>query len=198
MNNSDIKSILFLGPDDSPLIQWLESQGEKVVQTSKKLAENSFRYQDFDFLISYGYRHILSKTILDNFPDTAINLHISYLPWNRGADPNFWSFMDHTPKGVTIHHLDEGIDTGDIIVQQEILFDSAQETLATSYTKLQEAIQILFRENWRNIKSGKCLRSPQSGQGSEHKLFDMDAYKDQLSNGWDTPITTVENINKGK
>ena len=38
-------------------------------------------------------------------------MHISYLPFNRGAHPNYWSFKDNSPKGVTIHFIDNGIDT---------------------------------------------------------------------------------------
>ena len=55
----------------------------------------------------------------------------------EGQDPNLWSFIEDTPKGVTIHEIDEGIDTGDIIFQKEIVLNS-NETLASSYEKLQE------------------------------------------------------------
>ncbi|MCL0081308.1 hypothetical protein M1N64_03665 [Peptococcaceae bacterium] len=55
---------------------------------------------------------------MDKFQGRAINLHISFLPWNRGADPNFWSFIENAPVGVSIHYLDEGIDTGDRKKQQ--------------------------------------------------------------------------------
>ena len=85
------ESILFLGPEDSPLIAWLRAQGEDVAQTSDALSTDVVSNRGYSFLISYGYRHILRNDILSLFPDKAINLHISYLPWNRGADPNFWS-----------------------------------------------------------------------------------------------------------
>ncbi len=130
--------------------------------------------KDFDWLISYGYRHILKKEILDLFPDRAINLHISYLPWNRGADPNLWSFLEDTPKGVTIHYMDEGLDTGDIIYQQEVEMDE-DDTLATSYQKLSDAIEGLFIEKWESILSGDCPRIPQ-GQGSYHRSSDKDIF----------------------
>ncbi len=63
---------------------------------------------------------------------SIINLHISFLPWNRGAHPNFWSFYDDTPKGVTIHLIDEGIDTGAIIYQKEITFDRNEKTFESN------------------------------------------------------------------
>lgn len=183
--------ILFLGSEDSPLIAWLRDHGEQVIQTADKLSAQDVLEQGYTFLISYGYRHILHKGILDIFPSKAINLHISYLPWNRSADPNFWSFVEDTPKGVTIHYLDEGVDTGDIIVQKEIEFDSERETLATSYEKLQAAIQDLFKQNWPNIKSGKCQRQKQVGKGSTHKLKDKEGLSHLLTDGWNTPVSAL-------
>jgi methionyl-tRNA formyltransferase len=127
--------------------------------------------KDFDFIISYGYRHILKKDILDLFPFRAINLHISFLPWNRGADPNYWSIVENTPKGVTIHYMDEGLDTGDIIDQVEVEFDD-HDTFATSYSKLHKEITNLFKKQWPYIKLGKCNRIKQKGKGSYHNSKD--------------------------
>ncbi len=44
---------------------------------------------------------------------------MGYLPFNRGAHPNFWSFMEKTPSGVTMHEINSGIDKGKIIVQKK-------------------------------------------------------------------------------
>ena len=129
--------------------------------------------KDFDFLISYGYRHILKRDILDLFPDKAINLHISMLPWNKGADPNYWSFVDDTPKGVTIHYMDEGLDTGDIIAQRVVEM-SRDETLSTSYEKLHAAMLMLLHEQLPSILDGTCSRTKQIGKGSYHKSADKD------------------------
>lgn len=182
------KRILFLGDHQSPLYHWLRENGETVHQYSDKISKNFILDHKIDFLISYGYRHIIKKDVLDLLPSRAINLHISYLPWNRGADPNLWSFIYDTPKGVTIHYIDEGLDTGDIIYQKVVHFDCAEDTLATSYQKLQLAIQQLFFENWTSIKEGRCPRIKQVGVGSTQKSRDKRSVENLLSNGWDTPI----------
>jgi len=184
--------ILFLGPEDSRLISWLREQGEEVMQTADKLLAHDVSEQGYSFLISYGYRHILRKDILSLFIERAINLHISYLPWNRGADPNLWSFVEDTPKGITIHYLDEGVDTGDIIVQKEIEFDSDRETLATSYEKLQMAIQDMFYQNWQRIKNRKCPRKKQVGKGSTHTVKDKESFCHLLTDGWNTPVSVLD------
>lgn len=189
--------LLFLGPPDSPILTWLIEQGENVFSTADKISADYVIENQFNFLVSYGYRHILRKNILDLFPNSAINLHISYLPYNRGADPNFWSFIEDTPKGVSIHHLDEGVDTGDIIVQKEMSFDPSVETLGSSYQKLQVEIQSLFFKNWDFIKNQKSRRTPQVGAGTAHKLKDKEHLMHLLEkDGWNTKVSALVNVNK--
>ena len=69
--------------------------------------------------MSFGYRKIIHNKILKKLHKPIVNLHISYLPYNRGSHPAFWAFLDRTPSGVTIHELDKGIDTGKIIFQKK-------------------------------------------------------------------------------
>jgi methionyl-tRNA formyltransferase len=190
--------ILFLGAPDSHVFLWLKQQGEDVHSTLDKITVDYVLENKFNFLISYGYRYVLKKEILDLFPNRAINLHISYLPYNRGSDPNFWSFIDGTPKGVTIHYLDEGVDTGDIIVQKEVVFDSLEtETLASSYQKLHTEIQNLFFQNWESIKSQRCSRRPQVGNGTVHKEKDKEALLHLIEkDGWNTKLSVLVDYGK--
>jgi len=185
------KKVLFLGPEDSPLLAWIKNQGDEVIQSADKLSPEEVAQQNFDFLVSYGYRHIIRKEILDLFPDRAVNLHISYLPWNRGADPNLWSFIEDSPKGVTIHYVDEGLDTGDIIIQKRVDFDLDTETLATSYQKLHREIQQLFKEVWNDIKHLQCPRKKQIGDGSMHLAREKESLGNLLNAGWDTPVSEL-------
>lgn len=98
-----------------------------------------------------------------------INLHISYLPWNRGSSPNIWSFIDDTPRGVTIHKIDIGLDTGDIIFQKNVSFDENKETLFSSYKKLNEEVVDLLKKHWQEIYKGNYVAVPQKGKGTYHK-----------------------------
>jgi methionyl-tRNA formyltransferase len=188
--------ILFLGPSDSPVVDWLRKKGENVFSTEKKITKDFVINKSFSFLISYGYRFILKKEILDLFPDRSINLHISLLPYNRGADPNFWSFIEGTPKGVTIHYLDQGVDTGDIIIQKEIKFVSPDvETLSSSYNKLQKEIQNLFFQNWNSIKKQTNNRTSQEGFSTSHKVKDKDDLLFLMEpDGWNTRISKLINF----
>lgn len=195
--NETKNKVLFLGPSDSPIFTWLVERGENVFSRTEKISVDYVIENQFTFLVSYGFRHILRKDVLDLFPNSAINMHISYLPYNRGADPNFWSFIENTPKGVTIHYLDEGVDTGDIIAQKELFFDLDVETLGSSYEKLQLEIQNLFFQNWDTIKNQKCDRIVQVGKSTTHRLKDKKPLLHLMEkNGWNTKVSTLINFSE--
>lgn len=185
-------AVLFLGPADSPLLAWLRSQGGGVEQTDGRIDAAFVRAGGFRAVVSYGYRHILKADVLAAMPAVAVNLHVSLLPWNRGADPNFWSFVDNTPKGVTIHCLAEGVDTGDILAQKEVAFGPGEHTLASTYARLQDEIQDLFKARWPAILAGTCPRRPQVGEGSLHRMKDKDMLAHLLSDGWNTSVRVLE------
>jgi methionyl-tRNA formyltransferase len=179
--------VLFLGPERSPTLAHLIEIGEHVDFTAGPLDPDTVRRAQPAFLVSHRYRHIIGPQVLELVPDRAINLHIAYLPWNRGADPNLWSWIDDTPKGVTIHYIDEHVDTGDIIAQREVEFEH-DETLASSYARLEAEMLRLFVEQWPLIRRGACERRPQQGAGSMHRLADRQRVEHLLVAGWDTPV----------
>lgn len=159
--------ILFLTNNENTLVlyNWLQQQGERVVKYSDKVNREVVKNINPNIIINYYYKHIISREVINYVSERIFNLHISYLPWNRGSDPNYWSFIENTPKGVTIHQVDQGLDTGDIVAQQEVFFDERKESFATTYQKLHKEIVKLFIENWRCIKQGTYQMKKQEGQG---------------------------------
>jgi methionyl-tRNA formyltransferase len=141
-----------------------------------------------EFIVSYNYRYILPKSIIDVVNGQAINLHISLLPYNKGSHPNVWSFLEDTPKGVTIHYIDEGIDTGDILIQREVYIDENRETLKSAYEILHHEIQMLFCENWQNVKNNSLISKLHQG-GTIHFRREYQYFEPYIrEKGWDTPI----------
>lgn len=180
--------VLVLGKIMSPITPAIRKTGCEVVESLDPVDRVFLEKKHINFIVSFGYKHIIKKSVLEYLPDRVINLHISYLPWNRGADPNLWSFLEDTHKGVSIHYIDEGIDTGDIIVQKRVSLDEDNETLATSYNKLEMCIIDLFKETWPNIIANNMHRLKQKGAGSFHKTGDKSKHMDLLTNGWDTEV----------
>ncbi len=184
------KNILYLGPDRAEIRRCLESTGDRVVQTEADLRLRPDLLASTDLMVSYGYRHIIRPDVVSGFARRIVNLHISLLPWNRGADPNVWSFLEDTPKGVSIHYIEAGIDTGKLLCQREVKMDSS-ETLKSSYEKLAVNIESLFVAHWPAIRNGAIEGEPQKGQGSYHKSKDLDVYRHLLTDGWDTPVSQL-------
>lgn len=183
--------ILFLGNSESKLVPFLTESGNQVVCTMERISPEFLFDNQIDFLISYRYRYILKADVLNVLKRKAINLHISLLPWNKGADPNLWSFLEDTPKGVTIHEIDAGVDTGLIINQREVRF-SDSDTLRTTYEILTFEIESLFFEAWKSIVDGNYQTTEHAGSGTFHLKKDKERYQHLLVNGWDTSIKLLK------
>ncbi len=179
-----MKKILFLGRDETEtsLIHLLEKNHCKVWHTNHKIDNTSV--SEFDLIISFGYRYILSPKIIAKIKRPIINLHIGYLPYNRGAHPNFWSFFEGTPSGITIHHIDENIDTGDILYQKYVNFDKSEITFKTTYNRLIHEIESLFKGHLQEILDNDLAPFKQRGNGTHHFVKDLPI---EFS-GWDTNI----------
>jgi|SRR3989344_2068112 len=113
-----------------------------------------------DLLITAWFGYILKKELIDIFPFGCINLHNSYLPFNRGKHPHVWAIYEGTPYGVSIHYIDEHIDSGDIIAQKTITVYPT-DTAGTLYEKSIKEIVKLFRSVWPKLKQGKIKPKPQ-------------------------------------
>ena len=183
--------VLVLGPSDSALVRVLADAGGEVTTAAGPLDLAMVVRDQPDWIVSYGYRHLVRPGVLGAFPERVLNLHISALPWNRGADPNFWSWLDGTPKGVTLHHMDAGMDTGNIIDQRHVPM-GPRETLASSYARLHNAALDLFRDAWPLVRAGDTARSVQPPGGSYHRMRDKAPFAHLLTHGWDTPVAALE------
>ena len=188
--------ILFLtnNPNTFPLYQWLVKREKETFLYSGKVNKELVKELKIDFLISYNYRYILSREVLELFPPCRrINLHISLLPWNKGSHPNLWSFLEDTPKGVTIHVLEPELDGGAILLQRELLIEEEKHTLESSYNFLHEKLQNLFKEHWEELKSCRITPHPQKGGGSKHTIRDFEKIKHLLEpEGWKIPIKVLK------
>lgn len=175
-------TVLCLGYDrtQTRIIEGLQNKGCCVWHAQDKIHTTA----GFDLVVSFGYRHILRKDVIGSSPAPIVNLHISYLPYNRGAHPNFWSFFDGTPSGVSIHLIDEGVDTGPIIVQKYVNFSRGDKTFEQTYRLLILEIEDLFLANIDTIASKTFEPRPQRGKGTYHRMSDLP----KEFAGWDSSI----------
>ncbi len=194
-------AVLFLTNNENTydLYEWLKEKDGKVYKFENKIDLDIIKALSPSFIISFNYKHIIKKDVIDYMGNKIVNLHTSYLPFNRGAAPNFFSFYDNTKKGVTIHLMDEGLDTGDILCQKELIFDESKETFSSTYDTLQKSIKELFKDNWEAIKDGKIAAYKQEGDVTSHKASELAAIKSKADFSWDMNIKAVLNkINGAK
>jgi len=177
------RKILFLGYSDTEttLIDSLVSAEAEVWHESAPISKE---ITGFDLCISFGYRHILKPNVILYSNCPIVNLHISYLPWNKGAHPNFWSFFDCTPSGVSIHLIDEGVDTGPILFQKYVNFEETEVTFRDTYNRLFFEIENLFKERINQIMEMNFRPKPQRRAGTYHRKRDLPAG----FTGWDAII----------
>lgn len=109
-----------------------------------------------DLLLSVQYDRILKPPLLAVPSHGAFNLHFGPLPRLRGCFPTKWAILDDEPAGVTLHAIDPGIDTGDVVGQVVVPL-AADETDETLYHKLEQAALALFREQ---VPWMRALRPP--------------------------------------
>jgi len=173
--------ILFLGYNktETKIIAALEKKNCNVVHSSINCSLDGY-----DLVISFGYRHIISIEKLHTLTCPIINLHISFLPFNKGAHPNFWSFYEGTQSGVSIHELDSGVDTGPIIYQKKVALDEKTMTFSQTYEILIMEVENLFIKNIDSIINLNWKSRPQSKSGTSHKISDLP----QDFRGWDSLI----------
>ena len=181
-------NVLILSPQPQALTKAIAAAGDDYVVS---MSHSSSWPLDIDFIVSFGYRHIIKEPYLTQHKGTMVNIHSSMLPWNRGADPNFWSWFDNTPKGVSIHLIDGGLDTGELIARLEVVEWKADETLATSYEVLQAYAGKLFEEEWKRIRVGDYTPEKRVVAGSYHNARDKDRWMGRLPIGWETPVKEV-------
>ena len=167
--------LLLSNNDNVKLLKDKLDKDYEVVLYHDKVTPEYIKELNPEIVISYNYSHIVKEDVIELMGDKIINMHCSLLPWNKGASPNLWSFIDDTPKGVTIHVLEKGLDTGRLLLQEEVTFDEETETLASSYNKLQETIVDLLVSNLEDILDGNIVPTEQKGEGSYHRTSDLKA-----------------------
>ena len=166
---------LYHNPCALPLFDWLQQEGHDILLCTERLTEEWCRNQEINLTVSYTYRHILSKEILLALGDNAVNLHNSFLPWNRGSDPSLWSIAEDTPRGVTLHYMEAGLDKGGIIAHRLVPL-KVGDTLKTSYDALDKAAQEQFQQAFQYYKSWPQIKKRPLGTGSYHSVRDGELF----------------------
>ena len=178
------------------LFQWLNAQGHDIALETGPLNAQWCRDKSFELAVSYTYPYILQTDVIDALKGNIINLHNSYLPFDKGTSPNLWNLIEGTPRGVSIHYVNRGLDTGDIIAQQMVEIEEGS-TLRTSYEQLDQVVKALFKKVFLKYKYWNSMRKKCLGIGTYHKESDFDVILHSFEN-WSWDLSVEEYIQRAR
>lgn len=144
------------------IIFWKKEENEQIIEKLNK------KRSEILFSVNFGYK--IPREILEKY-QKSLNLHLSYLPYNKGSHPNVWAIIEETPIGVTIHEMSEKIDKGKIIYQEEVKIDST-DTGKSLYEKLEEKAVDIIRREFKNIIENRYLPK-ENKNGTIHYVKDF-------------------------
>lgn len=145
---------------DLPIYQPVKVREESFVETIKEIAP--------DVIIVIAFGQIIPKSILELPKYGCINIHASLLPKYRGAAPIQWAIIDgETKTGLTTMYMEEGLDTGDMLLKEEV--DIAEdETGGSLHDKLAQLGGSLILKTLDAVENGTIVRVKQDDSQSTY------------------------------
>ena len=164
MTNPDEPSGRGYETKPSPVKQAAVRAGLEVFQPAKLKDESTVAFLSKfqpDFIAVVAYGHIIPSWMIDLPKQGCINLHASLLPKFRGAAPIQWAIMrGESVTGVTTMKIDEGLDTGDILLKEEVPIE-ASDTTETLSERLSGVGSGLMAETLGKLSRGVIQPQPQ-------------------------------------
>ena len=182
----------------SPVKEFALEKGLKVYQpiTIKNNTEfiEEIKKLKPDVICVVAYGKILPKEILDIPEKGCINVHGSLLPEYRGAAPIQWAVLNGDKKtGVTTMYMDVGMDTGDIILKEEVTIGD-DETTGELWDRLSKIGGKLLVKTLKQIEDGIA---PREKQGDNFTMAPM-LNKDMAKIDWENKTTQeIKNLVRG-
>lgn len=147
-----------------------------------------------DVIVVIAFGQILPKEILELTPYGCVNVHASLLPKYRGAAPIQWSIIDgEEVTGVTTMQMDEGLDTGDMLLKTEVVI-AADETGESLHDKLSEAGATLCVETLKGLEEGTIVAKKQ-GESPTHYASMLTKKMGNIN--WTASAVEIERLIRG-
>ena len=193
-----VKKIRILGPKsrNESIRKKLCEQGFEVIVSPDPYDADSVDEFSPDIILSSGYDRLLRPKTIQKYSQRIINLHAAYLPWARGIGTTLFATILRYPYGVSVHFINEGLDTGNLIARK-IVQTEQDDTLRTFYSKLLSATEDLFFESFPKIVSGQTNGVPQEELGeinTNRSRLQFESVMDICPNGYDTLIADLEKL----
>ncbi len=125
----------------------------------------------------------------------GINYHPSLLPKYRGGSAINWAVISGEKEtGVTVHYIDEGVDTGDIILQEKVTIEPEDSVGSVYFNKLYPLGIDLIAQAVKLIREGRAPRIPQEESQSS---FQPVITEQDVKIDWEKPAEIIHNLIRG-
>ncbi|MGN0268416.1 MAG: methionyl-tRNA formyltransferase [Lachnospiraceae bacterium] len=170
---------------DIPVWQPAQVNSEEMIAVLKE--------QNPDCIVVAAFGQLLKDEILNLPRFGCINIHASLLPKLRGAAPIQWAVIqgDET-AGVTTMWMDQGLDTGDMLLKKEIRL-AEDETGGSLFDRLSECGCELILETLDALENGTAVRTPQTGESTYAKILT----KNTGNIDWSQSAVQIERLIRG-
>ena len=113
---------------------------------------NALTEYKVEFIALAGYMRLVGNILLQPFPKKIVNIHPSLLPKYKGLNAVQQALNNNDKElGVTIHYVDAGMDTGEIIAQEKITIEDLNEPLESIMAKVHNIEHELYVETLREL-----------------------------------------------
>lgn len=152
-----------------------------------------------DLIVIFSMSQLLKDNIIKIPPLGVINLHPSFLPDYRGANPDFWQYYDmELNPGVTVHYVDAGEDTGDVIFQDRVYIPLGTQSPQRLDKLIGEIGVPLVLKAVDVIAHGNAPRIPQPAQSSTARARNLKPEEHAQIIEWEHwPIERIWHILRG-
>ena len=164
------------------------------VRVREQACIDYLKQYEADIIVVVAFGQILPKEILDMPRYGCVNVHASLLPKYRGAAPIQWAVINgEQVTGVTTMRMDEGLDTGDMILKEEVVL-KPEETGGSLFDRLAKTGAALSVRTLAAIEDGSAVYTPQEHDKATHTTM----IKKQLGEiVWEKSALELERLIRG-
>lgn len=174
-----------------PYLLYNKTKKDSIVTFLKELSP--------DVMVVYSMSQLLAESAFNIPKYGTVNLHPSFLPEYRGPNPDFWQYYNQVLNpGVTVHYIDSGEDTGDIIVQKRVEVDLGLRSTDRLDILIGKVGVDLLLEALDSLGTEMLLRVPQPVNSPTNRARNIEfAEHDQLIDWEHWSVERVWNLLRG-
>ena len=170
-----------------PVLQPTKVREEQVVE--------ELRTYSPDVIVVVAFGQLIPKSILEMPKYGCVNVHASLLPKYRGAAPIQWAVIDGEKKsGVTTMQMDEGLDTGDMLLTEEVMLDP-QETGGSLFDKLSKVGAQLLLKTLDALEDGSVTPQKQPAESTTAYAAMLNKKMGEIN--WNQSAVQIERLVRG-